>query len=79
MFEEIHRVLKDEGEFIIWDVTVPQFPGGIKDIFLVPLEIKLKDKKVTTIYGVMWNKAEQDVKYYIELGEKVGFEVITKE
>lgn len=79
VFEEIHRVLKDEGEFVIWDVTIPQYPGGIKDIILAPLEIKLNDKKVTTTYGVMWNKAEQDVKYYIELGEKVGFEVITKE
>lgn len=46
---------------------------------MVPLEIELKDKKITTTYGVMWNKVEQDVKYYIELGEKVGFEVITKE
>lgn len=79
VFEEVYRVLKDEGEFVIWDVTIPQYSGGIKDIFLVPLEIKLKDKKVKTTYGIMWNKAEQDVRYYIELGEKVGFEVITKE
>lgn len=79
VFEEIYRALKDEGEFVIWDVTVPQYPGGIKDIFLLPLEIELNVKKVTTTYGVKWNKTEQDIRYYIELGEKVGFEVITKE
>lgn len=79
VFEEVYRVLKDEGEFIIWDVIIPQFPGGIKDIFLVPLEIKLKNKKITTTYSVLWNQAEQDMQYYIKLGEKVGFEIITKE
>ncbi|SDY53410.1 Methyltransferase domain-containing protein [Proteiniborus ethanoligenes] len=79
VFEEIYRVLKDEGEFVIWDATISQFPGGIKDIILVPLEIELKDKKITTTYGVLWNKAQQDMKYYIKLGEKIGFEVITKE
>lgn len=79
VFEEIHRVLKDEGDFVIWDVTIPQYPGGNKDIFMVPLEIKLKDKKVTTAYGILWNRAEQDMNYYIKLGEKVGFEVITEE
>lgn len=79
VFQEIYRVLKDEGEFAIWDVTIPQYPGGIKDIFLIPLEIKLNDKKVTTTYGVSWNQAEQDIDYYTMLGEEVGFEVITKE
>lgn len=79
VFEEIYEVLKDEGEFVIWDVTVPQYPGGIKDIFLVPLEIELKDKKVTTTYGIRWHKTRLDMDYYIELGEKIGFEVITKE
>lgn len=79
VFEEIYRVLKDEGEFNMWDVTIPPYPRGIKDIFLVPLEIELKSKKITTTYGVLWNQAEQDMKYYIQLGERVGFEVIKKE
>ncbi|WP_352419071.1 class I SAM-dependent methyltransferase [Proteiniborus sp.] len=79
VFEEIYRVLKDEGELTIWDATIPPYPGGIKDIFLVPLEIDLKDKKITTTYGVLWDQAEQDMKYYIQLGERVGFEVAKKE
>ncbi len=78
VFEEIYRVLKDEGELDIWDVTIPKYPGGVKDIFVVPLEIELKDKKITTGYGVLWEQAEQNINYYINLGEKIGFEVITK-
>lgn len=79
VFEEIYRVLKDEGQFTIRDATIPKYSGGTKDIFLVPLEVNLKDKKISTTYGVLWDKAEQDINYYIELGKAVGFEVIMKE
>lgn len=79
VFEEIHRVLKDNGTFIIWDVTIPRYNKGNKDIFVVSLEIKLKDKKIKTAYGIKWDQAEQDINYYIELGEKMGFKVIERE
>lgn len=79
VFEEIYRVLKEEGEFVIWDVTIPQYSGGVEDIFVVPLEIKLKEKIVTTAYGVLWDKAEQDKNYFINVAEKVGFEVVAEE
>jgi len=79
VFEEIYRVLKDDGEFTVWDVTIPPYPGGTKDIFLVPLEIELRDKKITTTYGVLWTQSGQDMNYYIQLGERIGFEVIKKE
>ena len=75
VFEEIHRVLKDGGQFFIWDVTIPGYDGGTKDIFLVPLEIKLIDKKVTTTYGVSWDKAGQDVHFFVKLAENTGFQV----
>lgn len=76
VFAEIYRVLKEEGTFIIWDVVISKYQNGDKDIFVVPLDIKLKDKNVTTAYGVMWNQAEQDMNYYIKLGREAGFEVI---
>lgn len=79
IFKEIYRVLKNEGEFTIWDVTIPRYQGGIKDIFLVPLEIKMKDKQVSTTYGVSWKEAEQNLSYYVQIGEKVGFEIISQE
>lgn len=76
VFQEIYRVLKKDGEFTIWDVNIPKYQGGIKDIFLVPLEIEMRDKKVTTTYGVSWKETGQDLIYYAEIGEKVGFQVI---
>lgn len=76
VFKEIHRVLKDGGIFTIWDVNIPKYTGGIKDIFLVPLEVNLKDKKIKTTYGISWDQAEQNMEYYIRLGEIVGLEVI---
>ena len=79
VFEEIYRVLKDGGEFVIWDVTIPQYLGGIQDIFVVPLEIALQEKKVLTSYGVLWDHSEQDKDYYVRLGETVGLEVIATE
>lgn len=79
VFEEIYRVLKNDGEFTIWDVRIPKYTGGIRDIFLVPLKIKLKHKNIRTTYGVLWKQAEQDMEYYIKLGAKIGFKVITKQ
>lgn len=79
VFEEIYRVLKNDGEFTVWDVTIPEYTGGIRDIFLVPLEIKLKHKNIRTTYGVLWKQAKQDMEYYIKLGEKIGFKVISKQ
>lgn len=79
VFEEIYRVLKNAGEFTIWDVTIPKYAGGVEDIFLVPLQIKLKHKNITTTYGVLWKQAEQDIEYYVKLGEKIGFKVISKQ
>lgn len=75
VFEEIYRVLKDGGKFFIWDVIIPDYDRGTKDIFLVPLEIKLIDNKVTTTYGVSWDKAGQDVHYFAKLAENTGFQV----
>ena len=79
VFTETHRVLKDGGNFTIWDVNIPKYTGGIKDIFLVPLEVRLKNKKIKTAYGISWNQAEQDMEYYINLGKEVGFGVANTE
>lgn len=79
VFAEVHRVLRDDGEFVIWDVFMPPHPGGAQDIFLVPLEIHLGEKVVSTAYGVLWDKNGQSQDYYVALGENEGFEVIAQE
>ncbi|MCR4427458.1 MAG: class I SAM-dependent methyltransferase [Firmicutes bacterium] len=79
VFDEVYRVLKDGGVFTIWDARIPRYPGGAKDIFVVPLEVRLADKLVSTAYGVLWRDAEQDMKYYVEMGKRAGFDILTTE
>ncbi len=79
VLEEIYRVLKLDGELLIWDVTIPAFDGGSRDIFLIPLEVVLPEKVLSTSYGVKWLEKDQCIDYYIRLAEMVGFKVIAYE
>lgn len=79
VLNEIYRVLKKDGEFILWDAVIPQNDGDIKDIFVVELEIKTPIKQIKTGYGVSKKDKEQDMEYFIKLGEQIGFKVIKRE
>ncbi len=37
IFREVFRVLKSGGQFLIWDVIIPQRLDDDKDIFVVPV------------------------------------------
>lgn len=79
VFDEIFRVLKKDGEFILWDTVIPEYDGGIKDIFVIELEIITPVKKIKTGYGVSMKNKKQDMDYFIRLGEQAGFTIIQKE
>ena len=79
VFKEIYRVLKDNGEFILWDSTIPEYDGGIKDIFVVQLEISTPARTIKTGYGISRKNKAQDIEYFIDIGESVGFNVIKEE
>ena len=79
VIREIYRVLKQGGEFIIWDTIIPKYEGGIKDILVVQLEISALNKLINTGYGVLRIDKEQDMEHFIKLGEKAGFKVIRTE
>jgi ubiquinone/menaquinone biosynthesis C-methylase UbiE len=78
VFEEIFRVLKKDGEFVLWDLTIPNRGNNKKDIYGVRLNVKIDDKIIEPGYGVQWNK-EQDMKYLSKLGKKVRFKLLKKE
>jgi ubiquinone/menaquinone biosynthesis C-methylase UbiE len=78
IFHEIHRVLKNDGEFVLWDVVIPKRGDGSKDMFVVELEVKIFDKLIKTGYGTSWNK-EQDMSYYSDLAKSTGFKVLKQE
>lgn len=76
---EVYRVLKQDGEFILWDAVIPKYDNSIKDIFVVQLEIKIMNELIKTGYGVLRKDREQDMEYYVKIGERVGFKVIKEE
>ncbi|MFW9936719.1 MAG: class I SAM-dependent methyltransferase [Candidatus Thorarchaeota archaeon] len=75
IFQEVKRVLKFNGEFIIWDLVIPNRNNNVKQLFGVRIEISMKDKKVSTGYATHWNK-QQNLKYYLKLGKEIGFKVL---
>ena len=79
VFSEIYRTLKPGGEFILWDIKISKYNGGEKDIFVFPLKVNLGEKLIETGYGVLWPEKEQDMQYYIGIGEEVGFTVTNSE
>jgi len=74
-FKEVHRVLRDNGKFLIWDVRIPPKPMD-KTIFVLPLEILLPNDKVETSYGIRWDHKEQDLQYFKELARRTDFKIV---
>jgi len=73
---EAYRVLKTGGSFILWDAVIPCRGSQEKDIYVIPLQVKLKEGyTVDTGYGVLWTNRVQDMDYYLEICRKAGFKV----
>ncbi|WP_105619706.1 class I SAM-dependent methyltransferase [Vallitalea okinawensis] len=79
VFKEIYRVLKEDGQFVMWDTTIPKYNNGDKDIFVVKLRVETPIKSIETGYGVLWENKEQSIDYYADLGRKAGFKVVRRE
>ena len=72
VFEGVHRVLKKNGTFALWDVRIPQRFGSYK-AFMVRLRVRLPDGETDAGYGVKWQP--QDIEYFKELAYKTRFRV----
>jgi ubiquinone/menaquinone biosynthesis C-methylase UbiE len=73
VFEEAHRVLKDKGQFLLWDVRIPRVEKKHRQ-FIVPLRVQLPDETVETGYGVKWQT--QDINHFRGLAKEHEFEVV---
>jgi len=73
VFQEVHRVLKDKGRFLIWDVRIPIAEGNFEQ-FIVPLKIKIPEEIIETGYGVKWQV--QDIEHFKQLAKETGFTVL---
>jgi len=73
IFKEIYRVLKKDGNLVLWDVIIPKRENQIQEMFSLPLKIKINDIELDAGYGVFWGKKEQNLEYFQKLSKKVGF------
>ena len=75
VFKEIHRVLNDSGELVIWDLIIPKRDKNDKEIIVIYLNVEIGVKIIGTGYGAAWDK-ERDVNYHVNLATATGFEII---
>ena len=73
VFQEVYRVLTENGRFAVWDVRIPASKRKFRT-FIVPVRVKLPDEVVETGYGVKWQI--QDLEYYKELAQQARFKVV---
>lgn len=74
---EVYRVLKPGGKFLVWGSEIPSEKPNDKVVFyVVPLEITLPKKEIRTGYGVKF--IFQDKKLITEMCKKAGFELNIK-
>ena len=77
IFQEIHRVLKKGGEFVVWDFPIPKREKHEKKFYGLYLEVKIRDINISTGYATRWDK-EQNSEYFASLGTSNGFSVVEK-
>ncbi len=75
VLQEIHRVLKHNGDFFLWDLTIPKRFDERKEIFGIRLKVRIKNKVISTGYGIRWNR-EQNIEYFKNKIANSGFEVL---
>lgn len=79
VLEEAYRVLKPDGQFLIWDAIIPEHHDEIKEWVVVGLQINLPDKVVRTGYGVYWKDRVQSLETNAKLAKEIGFMLVEQE
>jgi len=72
VFNEVFRVLKPSGRFVIWDVTIPEAKRETKRLFVVPLKI---DGYSNTAYGAPWASRVLNAQQLIQIATAAGFKL----
>jgi len=75
---EIFRVLARGGRFLLWEVTVPERADPKRDVFVIPLLVKLPREEVSTGYGAFWPPRVHDESYFVKMAEAAGFKVLAR-
>jgi ubiquinone/menaquinone biosynthesis C-methylase UbiE len=80
IFNEIYRVLRPGARLLVWDGTIPPFPGGEKEIYIIPLTVILPNgKEIETGYGAPWADFAQSKEDFLRMANDSGFELVCQE
>jgi ubiquinone/menaquinone biosynthesis C-methylase UbiE len=77
VFSEGYRVLRQGGQWLIWDAVIPTALDNETKIVAFHFLFKLPKETVKTGYGTFWPERPLDVAYYRALAEESGFQVVT--
>lgn len=72
--KEAVRVLKPGGTIQIWDSRLPAVQG-VKDIFVLQIEIDLPDEIISTGYGVLLGDTPEDIDTVLKRASGLGLKV----
>jgi SAM-dependent methyltransferase len=73
VFKEAHRVLKENGRFLLWDARTLKKHEEYK-CFMVFLKVQLPDQLVETGYGAKW--PTEGIEHFKKLAYQTNFKVI---
>ena len=75
VMKEIARVLKPNGELLLWDLIIPEQFDESKNVYAIFLKIHLPGKTIQTGYGCPWGKRIQDADQIKEIAIASGLEI----
>ncbi len=73
VFKEAHRILKDNGRFLLWDARTLEKNKEYR-CFMVFLRVKLPNQLIETGYGAKWQT--EGIKHFKELARKTKFKIV---
>lgn len=76
VLQEIFRVLTPNGQFLFWDIEIPQRPEPHRDMAVFQLQVQLPSTIINTGYGTPYTERPIRMENYIQLAKQAGLQLI---
>lgn len=73
VLREIFRVLAPKGQFLLWDIDIPQLTEDEGETLAFRLQVKLPSAVIHTGYGTPYTEKCITLHHYIEMANAIGF------